>query len=216
MSGRGPSLVILAGGASMRLGACKALARLRDAPPNTPLALLLAAGRALDELPPDPPLVVTGADHLDILAATPRGVEVAHNHAWRLGRTGSVLAARDARPGRDLCIAPVDVPLVPADVFLALGEAWRAAGSPPRGWISPQTPDGRGGHPVVVGRELLSRWQPASLDEPLRSLRQVASPSLIVVVATHSIHDNLDTPDDLKRLRGKAGPGLEGPPRRGR
>ena len=204
MSGRsGPALVILAGGASMRLGQCKALVRLRQAGPATPLQLLLAAGRALEELPHDVPLVVTGADHLDISAAAPAGVELAFNHGWRLGRTGSILAARDARPGRDLCIAPIDAPLVPAEVFRALGDSWRAAGSPPRGWLSPQTSDGRGGHPVVLGRELLSRWNPPSLDEPLRTLRATASPSFVIVVKTESIHDNLDTPADLERLRRK-------------
>ena len=54
---------------------------------------------------------------------------------------------------------------------------------------------------MVVGRELLARWQPASLDEPLRTLRALASPCLVVVVVTSAIHDNLDTPVDLRRLR---------------
>lgn len=200
-SSRGPALVVLAAGASTRLGQCKALVELRPSPPSTPLALLLAAGRAVEEVQNDPPLVITGADHDAIVAATPGGVVVARNDRWKEGRTGSILLARSLRPGCDLCFAPVDAPLVPADVFRALGEAWRGAGSPARGWLSPQTRDGRGGHPVVVGRELLARWQPASLDEPLRTLRALASPGLVVVVVTNAIHDNLDTPVDLRRLR---------------
>jgi CTP:molybdopterin cytidylyltransferase MocA len=201
MSARGPVLVVLAAGASERLGRCKALVALRETAPATPLALLLAAGRALEDLPLAPPLIVTGADHDLILPAVPPGVEVALNPRWSEGRAGSILAARAARPGHDLCLAPVDVPLVPAAIFRALGQAWRDAGAPPRGWLSPETRDLRGGHPVVVGRELLAQWAPPSLDEPLRGLRARAMPSFVVRVDSAAIHDDLDTPADLERLR---------------
>ena len=126
----GPALVLLAAGASRRLGTCKALVELRDDPPATPLALLLAAGRCLDAAPP---LIVTGADHEAIAAAAPPGCELARNDDWAAGRTGGVLLARARRPGLDLCLAPVDVPLVGAAVFERLARAWAEAGAPPRG-----------------------------------------------------------------------------------
>ena len=194
----GPALVILAAGESARLGECKALAQLRDKPRATPLSLLLEAGRGLGDATP---LVVTGAHHAAIAAATPAGVELVFNQRWSEGRTGSVLCARDLRPGRDLCLTPVDVPLVPHPVFVALRDAWVEAGSPPNGWLAPATPDGRPGHPIVVGRELLSAWQPQSYDEPLRRLRALSSPLWTAPVPSSAIHDDLDTPTDLAALR---------------
>ena len=102
----GPALVILAGGASSRLGACKALVDLAGA---TPLARLLAAGCDLSGAPA---LVIAGADHAAIAAAAPAGVEVAQNEGWRAGRTGS-----------GLCRAAFTSALVPR-------------GTPKRSWLT--------------------------------------------------------------------------------
>src|SRR5262245_27544616 len=110
MSARGPALVLLAAGASTRLGEPKALARLRAGAPGTALELLLHAARTLG----DPrPLLVVGAHAAEISAAAPADVEVAVNVRWSEGRTGSVALARARRAGRDLVLAPIDVPLVP-------------------------------------------------------------------------------------------------------
>lgn len=176
-----------------------------------------------------PPLVVAGAHHDEIAAAVAeRGLEaeVVYNEAWESGRTGSVLAARERRPGFDLCLAPVDVPLVPRAVFDALAAAWATAGAPPRGWLAPlatpgprdraknfganrrnATPAARPGHPVLVGRELLSGWTPASLDEPLRRLRETASTLWTVPVESAAVLDDLDTPGDWAALRERFGLG---------
>lgn len=199
-----PALVLLAAGESDRLGACKALVRLRERDPATPLALLLSAGASLSGAVP---LVVTGADHDEIAAAVAAmgaEVELARNERWADGRTGGVRLAARLRPGHDLCLAPVDVPLVPESVFRALAEAWEAAGAPARGWLAPAVLlEGRRrhGHPVVVGRELLletAGWPPA---RPLFELRRHAEPLLTVPVDAAEILDDLDTPEDLAALR---------------
>lgn len=200
-----PALVILAAGESRRLGACKALVRLRDEEPGTPLGLLLAAGALLDEVPP---LVVTGPHHAELSAAAPPGVELAPNPDWAAGRTGGIQRAVRLRPGVDLCLAPVDVPLVPAAVFAALEKKWAEAGAPARGWLAPEVSvDGerRFGHPVVVGRDLLAElasWPPA---RPLRDLREAAEPRLAVAVDAFEILDDLDDPSDLTALRRRFG-----------
>ena len=54
------------------------------------------------------------------------------------------------------------------------------------------------GHPIILGRELLSNWDG---QEPLRDLRQRALPLLSVAVEDRAILDNLDRPEDLDRLR---------------
>jgi molybdenum cofactor cytidylyltransferase len=205
-----PALVILAAGASTRLGTCKALVRLRDAEPSTPLALLLAAGA---EGSGSPPLVVTGADHTAIAAAVPPGVEVLENERWAAGRTGGVALAAARRAGHDLLLAPVDVPLVPAAVFRALVQAWEAAGAPPLGWLAPRAVPasggpGRTGHPVVLGRDLAARLAAFDSDQPLRALRDAAQPLWAMETAFPEVLDDLDGPPDLAELRARlaAGP----------
>lgn len=193
-----PVLVILAAGASQRLGLAKALAPL---PGGTPLERLLAAGRSLEgpaAVGPTP-LIVTGLHHAEIVAAAPAGVDVAHNPHWARGRTGGVRLARDLRPGRDLCLAPVDVPLVPAEVFALLAQAWERAGAPARGWLAPR--HGRAhGHPVLVGRGLLLDLALLGDGTPLHRLREGAEPLLAEEVPHPEILDDLDTPADLARL----------------
>jgi CTP:molybdopterin cytidylyltransferase MocA len=194
---RHPALVILAGGASSRLGTCKALVDLAGA---TPLARLLAAG---SDLGAARPLVITGLHHAAIAAAAPAEAEVACNEHWRAGRTGSVQLAARLRPGLALCLAPVDVPRVPRAVFQSLLGAWLAAGAPALGWLAPcvEGPPARHGHPVVIGPELLELLLSSPPDEPLRAWRARARPCLSVPVPGREVLEGLDTPADLERLR---------------
>lgn len=210
MSTLGPALVVLAAGASSRLGEAKALARLRAGPGGRALEFLLRAGACLGDARP---LVVTGLDHEPIAAAAPPGVELARNENWRAGRTGSVQLAQRLRPGRDLCLAPVDVPAVPGEVFAALRAEWMRRGCPARGWLAPRVRDETGerfGHPILVGRELLTELKEFPPDRPLVELRGRSGALLALTVTTPRILDDLDCPADLERLRaclrGAAGP----------
>lgn len=197
-----PALVILAAGESARLSRCKALVPIT---PRNPLELLVQAGACCAGAPP---LVVTGADHREIAAAAPPGVELLHNPAWREGRTGGVRLAALARPELDLCLAPVDVPLVPSEVFEALLARWLQAGSPARGWLEPCRVPGpgrppAGGHPVLVGRSLLGELCRISPAAPLRVLRERAEPRIRLEVESPAVLDDLDAPADLERLRAR-------------
>ncbi len=201
MSATDPALILLAAGASRRLGTAKALVRLGSRPQDTPLGLLLTAGAGLRSTPP---LVVTGAHDAEIRAALPPTAEAVFNPTWEAGRTGSLQLAIQARSGLDLCLAPVDVPRVPPEVFLALRNGWLEAQAPARGWLAPWTlhqGTRRFGHPVILGRALAKEvlgWDP---DRPLRDLRGLADPLLAVEVADDAIHDDLDTPADWRALR---------------
>jgi CTP:molybdopterin cytidylyltransferase MocA len=168
---RGIAFVLLAAGASRRLGTCKALISLGDPDSDrlvdTPLGRLLDAGSSLDAARP---LLVTGLHHRELHLAAPVDVEVCHNSAWEQGRTGSVACAAAARRGYDLLLAPVDVPRVPRSVFLAMSQAWAEANEPKAGWLAPFLADPefqgdpgasqagefvrRFGHPIIMGREL--------------------------------------------------------------
>jgi CTP:molybdopterin cytidylyltransferase MocA len=198
-----PALVILAAGESRRLGECKALVAIT---PLNPLELLAAAGASFDEVPP---LVVTGADHAKIVARLPPGIEFVFNASWKNSRSAGVGAAALLRPDRDLCLAPVDVPLVPKQVFDELLAAWHARGSPARGWLAPccaAREDAEGishGHPVIVGRELVRDLRGMAPEASLRDLRGRAAPVFSVRVESRAILDDLDTPADLSQLRAR-------------
>jgi len=208
----GPALVVLAAGAGARLGEVKALARLADRPGGRALELLLAAGAALGDARP---LVIAGDALAAIAAALPPEVEVRANERWSAGRTGSVRCAVEIRPGRDLCLAPVDVPLVPAEIFAALAAEWSRRGAPARGWLGPCVlRDGarRFGHPVILGRELARGLKGFPVERPLSALRGLAEPLLALEVESDAILDDLDSPADLARLRARlAGRGDLGP-----
>ncbi|MCK6444807.1 MAG: NTP transferase domain-containing protein [Planctomycetes bacterium] len=209
-----PALVILAAGASERLGEPKALCRFGA---HTALERLLAAGR---EVCDGAPLVVVGAHAEAIALEAPHDVELACHTEWRRGRTSSIRLARRLRRERDLLLAPIDVPLVARATFEALLAAWLAAGSPERGWLAPrldvagpaamksEPPERpsfgtlrRHGHPVLVGRALALELELLSDSEPLSRLRDRARPCFDVGVADLHILDDLDSPEDLDRMR---------------
>lgn len=201
------ALAVLAAGASARLGRCKALVDLGG---RTPLERLLQAGQALGG---ERPLVVTGGDREAIERAAPAGCDVLFNPEWSLGRAGGVLRAHALRPGSALCLAPVDVPLVPARVFAALARKWDALGSPGLGWLAPRLDlasddrTGRFGHPVVLGPLLLDGLAALGPAADLRQLRRAAEPLASLAVDAPEILDDLDTPTDLELLQRR----LEGP-----
>ncbi|MEL6714174.1 MAG: NTP transferase domain-containing protein [Planctomycetota bacterium] len=206
------AVVVLAAGASSRLGSPKALADLGGRS-----ALERLTGAALTVSGGEPVRVVVGAHAAEIPAALPalEGVEWIVCDDWRLGRTASLrTAARTIGPGRDIVVAPVDVPLVAADTFGRLARAWTTAGAPASGWLAPfvetasleskSTPTGsraRFGHPVVLGADLVRGLEALAEDAPLRALRERAAPLLSVPVRDAAILDDLDTPDDLEALQ---------------
>ena len=199
-----PALVVLAAGASRRLGECKATVDLGG---RSPLARLLSAGSLVQGAPP---LVIAGKHAAQISAELPAACELAVNPNWEGGRAESIALAVERRAGLDLVLAPVDVPLVPAAVFGALLESWQDARAPAMGWLAPRLdphrrhPEaGRHGHPVLIGRELAAHWRQREAGTPLRALRGLAQPLMEVLVEAPEILDDLDTPADLARLRAR-------------
>ena len=198
-----PLLVVLAAGEGRRLCENKALYRLGAL---TAVEHVLAAGQGEQRL------VVLGAEAERVRARLPLGTNTLWNPDWALGRTGGLRLALERCPGRDFLVAPVDVPLVAARTHRALREAWAAAGAPSRGWLAPaHTPraaglERRAGHPVLIGRDLLSELAGFGPDRPLKDLRAKASRCWLLPVDDEAILDDLDTPEDGERLRSRLEP----------
>ena len=204
------ALVVLAAGASLRLGEPKALVDLGGA---SALARLLDAAQSLwlGDVPADLPVVVTGAHHdpihrhlLHLGAAGRTRARALYHPAWATGRTGGLALAQRQLLGRPLCVAPVDVPLVGGPVFAALAEEFLRAGCPARGWLAPAVRDGgrlRVGHPILLGAELAAELGGMGPDEPLRHLRDRAEPRWTLLVDDPAVLDDLDEPRDLERMR---------------
>ncbi len=201
----GPRVVILAAGASRRLGEPKALV---DLPGGRPVTRLVRAAR---EACGEDPLVITGAHHAEITAALAADLGDAapaslFNPGWQAGRTGGLLLASRHAPGRDLCVLPVDHPRVDAALLTAIFDEWAAAGAPPRGWLAPGHASRKGdsprpGHPIVIGRELAAGLESFGPDRPLRDLRATAEPLWLLPTDEVCVLENLDRPADLEEIR---------------
>lgn len=202
--------VILAAGASRRLGEPKALADLGGR------SVIQRLVEVLGKLPAAP-LVITGHHHAEIEAHAARwapGAEVTYNPDWSEGRTSGVALAAARLPGADLLICPADVPLVSAALIDSLAAEWLRHGAPARGWLAPSVegppPEGRRfGHPILLGARLASEARELPADAPLRELRDRAAPLLSLATSDRAILDDLDAPEDLRALRER----LEGPSR---
>lgn len=194
--------MILAAGASRRLGEPKALANLGG---RSVLRRLVEVVEGLSIAP----LIITGHHHAEIEAHAARwvpGAEVAYNPIWSEGRTSGVVLAAARRPEADLMICPADVPLVSASIVESLAAEWKRRGRPARGWLAPSVEvhpgqERRFGHPIIMGAGLASQAQGLPGDAPLRSLRDRAHPLLTLATAELAILDDLDTPEDLRALQ---------------
>jgi CTP:molybdopterin cytidylyltransferase MocA len=193
-----PTLVILAAGASSRLGQPKVLAQIQDCG-KTVLDHLLDASKNWCS---QTPLVVAGADHDPIQSAC-KTAQVLNHLQWSQGRTGGLAAAVRARPNQDFLLWPADSPCFGTEDVGLLTQAFGAAQFPSMGWLAPRCPDGAFGHPVILGRELLALALALNLspDTPLRDLRKHANPLWSVELSHSGARINLDTPAALREVR---------------
>jgi len=190
--------VVLAAGASSRMGQPKALLRI---------GAHTFVGRLLDTLRDaglDDILVVTGVHDREIrqaLAApgTPL-VRIVHNPHHARGQLSSLQAALAAvdHPGLEaMLVALVDLPLVRPATVRALVGAWRATRAPvvrPRLGL-------RHGHPVIFDRAVFDALRTASLETGARGVvRSCGNAVLDVEVTDEGVCLDVDTPEEYALL----------------
>jgi CTP:molybdopterin cytidylyltransferase MocA len=179
--------IVLAAGASTRLGQPKALVAIRGRPAIAHLCLTLREA-GVDVV------VVLGAEATRIAKAVPSFASVIVHTDWERGRSGTIKAGvRHVPASAAVLVCPVDHPAIATTTLRAL----RAA----RGSVRIPTHEGRRGHPTWFAASLRAELLALRDDEPLSDVVH-RDPSRVIEVAVDDpgVLLNVDTPDDLKKL----------------
>ena len=179
--------IVLAAGASSRLGQSKALVPIGGRPAIARLCATLRESGC-------PVIVVLGAKETEIRAAVPLFAKTLPNPDWESGRTSSIqVGLRTVWRDDNIIVAPVDHPAVNVRTVSALLRA--------KGEIRVPTFEGKRGHPVYFSHALRDEILALGKDEPLHKVVH-NDPARVteVPVDDPAILLNLDTPDDLKNL----------------
>ncbi|NND37765.1 MAG: nucleotidyltransferase family protein [Gammaproteobacteria bacterium] len=187
--------VVLAGGASARMGEPKQLLRFRG-----DTLVRRAAAAALEHC--SRVIVVTGAIRrpiVDALAGLP--VEVVANDDWREGMASSIRAGiRAMPPDVAACLVCLtDQPRVGAAELGKLVDAWRLA---PQS-IAASRYAGALGVPAIFPAGYFDRLADLRGDRGARSLIGAATDVICVDLPEAAV--DLDTPEDVRRMDGGAG-----------
>ena len=185
--------ILLAAGASSRMGSPKALLDWGGRP------LVAAQVAALAAAGCDPVIVVLGSQAGAVRRALPRGARWTINLAWREGRAGSIRAGARAVPrhAERVVVASVDQPCS-ASAVRALIEA---LGANREARIAVPRHGGRNGHPPVFDAALLPELRRATeRGEGLREARRRwRERTIFVEVEDAGVLLNLNTAEDYRR-----------------
>lgn len=182
--------IVLAAGASSRMGRPKALCEWRGRPFVWHLVHLAKPSC-------DPIVVVVGAHAVPDDLIEPATVVV--NKDWEQGRLSSLQAGLRAAPGADAyLVLTVDRPRISPSTITAL-----IAAAEPGGAILQPCEGKRPGHPIVYPSDVipdLLALAPTATARDLYSKPEVAQRRGTVEVDDPAIYDNIDTPEDLAKL----------------
>jgi molybdenum cofactor cytidylyltransferase len=176
--------VILAAGASKRLGFPKALARFGE---KTALQIAVENCRSLAR-----PIVVLGAEARRIRPHVPKRCRIVVNRSWRRGQLSSLLAGMKRVPlNASVMLYPVDYPLLTRATIDRLA---RAVGRKP---IVVPSFRRRGGHPVIFAPSIRRELEQAETAREVvyRDLKRIR----FVIVRSAAIWLDIDTPAAYRR-----------------
>lgn len=205
---RAPSFcgVILAAGESSRMGRDKALLPWPPSPPSAapPRETLLSA--TIQLLQPFTQLVIVVAGK-NVREITPvvdaTGAFIVLNRAPERGQFSSLQVGLQEvlNRGRDAAIfALVDRPPARPETLQLLCDAFADAYQQEKWAVVPEY-QGRHGHPIVVGREMISAFLAAPPTSSARDVEHSFQARILYVpVDDPNVVANMDTPEDYARL----------------
>ena len=186
--------IVLAAGASMRMGTDKALLRWGE---RTFLEHLRGVLRAAGA---EPVRIVTGANAATIEQAVALAPgELVVNHAWEQGQLSSLIAGLDSLPKESeaALVCLVDHPCISSTLLRALMEKFRETRRP----IVLPTYQGRRGHPVLFAAALFDELRAAPLSVGARFVvHQHAADVLEVPTDEEGILLNTNDPAAYERI----------------
>jgi molybdenum cofactor cytidylyltransferase len=194
--------IILAAGASSRMGCPKALLLAEGGRPFVAQIVRALAAGGLEDI-----VVVTGPDHDAVVEAVERDrppvvPRFARNPAPERGQLSSLWVGMDAalRPSSEgMLVTLVDVPRITPAVVSAVIEAWRRTRAP---IVRPAVGE-RHGHPVVFDRAVFGELRLAPLEAGAKAVvRAHARDLLDVPVSDEGCLIDVDTPADYRQLCG--------------
>lgn len=194
--------IILAAGASRRMGHPKALLPAEDGRPFIARIVRTLATAGLEDI-----VIVTGPDHDAIVEAVGRDrphvvPRFVRNPEPERGQLSSLWVGMDAAlsPSTEgMLVTLVDVPQITPAVVSAVVEAWRRT----RAAIVRPAIGERHGHPVVFDRALFGELRSAPLDTGAKAVvRAHARDILNVPVSDKGCLIDVDTPSDYRQLLG--------------
>ncbi len=192
--------VILAAGASTRMGSPKALLETPERRPFAAAIVRAFAAAGVTDI-----VVVTGADHDRVLAAvladappvTPR---FARNPDPSRGQLSSLWVGMDAavREATDaLLVTLVDVPMVEPATIATVIEEWRRTRAP----VVRPALGHRHGHPVIFDRAVFAELRAAPLAQGAKAVVRAHAREVVdVPVDDEGSLVDVDTPQDYEAL----------------
>ncbi len=180
--------LVLAAGASTRMGEPKALLRTRDGRRYVEAIAATARAGGCDEV-----VVVLGPPHGERIRDAVAGMTVAWNERPDRGMLSSVQAGLAAVAG-DALVWPVDIPFVDVATVRALVMHG--------GTIVVPVHNGRGGHPLRVARACFAEIEALDPARGLKALLEAHAAEVVrLPVADGGVLVDVDTPDDYARTR---------------
>ena len=193
------SAIVLAAGASTRMGQAKAALPLGQ----TGETVAARVVRSMLEGGVPEVVVVAGA-HIDAVRAAmpshePRARLIEHP-GWNRGQLSSLIAGLDAIDTplvEAVLVTLVDVPLVRASTVAAVIEAWRRTRAP---IVRPAQGD-RHGHPVIFDRSVFADLRAADPNTGAKAVFEIHRDHIVNVEVTDAgAFEDIDTPEDYKKL----------------
>ena len=207
------SAIVLAAGASTRMGQAKAALPLGQTGETVAAKVVrsLLEGGA-------PEVVVVAGAHIDaVRAAMPRHeprARLVEHPGWERGQLSSLIAGLDAidTPLVEAALVTlVDVPLVQASTVAAVIAAWRRTRAPIVRPADPSTPPRAGGarhgHPVIFDRSVFADLRAADPNTGAKAVFAIHRDRIVnVEVSDPGAFEDIDTPEDYEKIMRAQGP----------